>query len=256
MMIINNKISMRRLLVQLLHLIFSFLYFKGKTYNFIKRVIDLILSFFALMVLSPLLLVVAIAVKLTSEGSVFYSAKRAGLRKKEICIYKFRTMVTNADRFSTITIGSDNRITKVGKLLRATKIDELPQLINIIKGEMSIVGPRPESLNIVKNFYNQSSEELLSVRPGLTCPGNLLYYVYHENLVPPANMHPEEFYAKHLLPPKLSADLHYVRHRCLSYDIKLIFETICIICSKWIGRTSRWEPDFEWQPRDDWKEPK
>lgn len=247
---------MRRLLIPFLQLILFLLPFKGKTYDFIKRVFDLILSLYVLAIFSPLFLLAAIAVKLSSKGPVFYNAKRAGRRGNEICLYKFRTMVKNADKSSTITIGSDNRITKVGKLLRATKIDELPQFINIIKGDMSIIGPRPESLNIVKNLYNQSDEEILLVRPGLTCPGNLLYYVYHENLVPPANMHPEEFYAKHILPPKLSADLHYVRHRCLSYDIKLVFETIYILCSKWIGRTPRWEPDFEWQPRDDWKKPK
>ena len=178
-----------------------------------KRAFDITFAAMVLIVLFPILVITAIAVKLTSPGPVFYGARRAGLDGTPIRVWKFRTMVTGADKQATVTIGSDSRITGIGKLLRTSKLDEIPQLWNILSGEMSVVGPRPESLDIVEQHFTPKERETLAVLPGLTCPGNLLYYVFHEDLQPPAGVSANEFYVAHLLRPKLLADLYYVRHR-------------------------------------------
>ncbi|MCB1099740.1 MAG: sugar transferase [Verrucomicrobiae bacterium] len=218
-----------------------------------KRAFDIAFSVIVLVGLFPLLLIAAIAIKLTSSGPVFYGARRAGLNGRPIRVWKFRTMVTGADKHATVTIGSDSRITGIGKLLRASKLDEIPQLWNILHGEMSVVGPRPESLDIVEQYFTPKERETLNVLPGLTCPGNLLYYVFHEDLRPPVGVSANQFYVAHLLRPKLLADLHYVRHQSFGRDLSLIMDTVRVILAKWQGKAPDWTPEFAETPPASWK---
>ncbi|MGK0184647.1 MAG: lipopolysaccharide/colanic/teichoic acid biosynthesis glycosyltransferase [Verrucomicrobiales bacterium] len=219
----------------------------------LKRTFDITSAAMVLIVLFPVLVITAIAIKLTSPGPVFYGARRAGLNGAPIRVWKFRTMVTGADKHASVTIGSDARITRIGKLLRATKLDEIPQLWNILCGQMSVVGPRPESLDIVEQHFTARERETLAVLPGLTCPGNLLYYVFHEDLQPPAGQSANDFYVAHLLRPKLLADLHYVQHRSFGTDIELIIDTIRVILAKWQNRTPHWTPIFAETPPENWQ---
>lgn len=228
---------------------------RARAYDPVKRLVDLVVSITVLLLLSPLLAVVAIAVKATSPGPVIYRARRTGLRNKPIEVCKFRTMVEHADRSGTITIGQDSRITGFGRMLRKTKIDELPQLWNIVRGDMSLIGPRPESFSVVDMYYTEEDRELLAVRPGLTSPGTLVYYVYHEHVPLGANADHgvEEYYSRHFLRPKLLADLHYVRHRSLAYDVVLTLQTLRIMAVSIAGGTPKFEPKFASPPPQSWR---
>ncbi len=219
----------------------------------VKRWLDFLFTLMALIILSPLMLIAAVLIKATSRGPILYHSQRAGLGGVPIQVYKFRTMVTDAERYGTVTVRNDNRITLVGRWLRTTKVDELPQLFNILRGEMSIVGPRPESFNIVKAHYTKEEKKILTVRPGLTCQGNLLYYVFHEHLKPPIGMDGETFYVTYLLKLKLLADLHYVENRSFAYDLNLIFQTVYIIVTRLIGGTPSWQPKFISSPPGGWQ---
>ncbi len=222
---------------------------KRRAYDPLKRLIDLTAAVFGLLVLAPLLLVVAAATRLTSRGPALYRGRRAGTGGAPFDVLKFRTMVENADRQSAITAGADSRITPVGRFLRRTKLDELPQLWNILRGEMSLVGPRPEALRIVEQHFTPEQHGVLAVRPGLTCTGTLFFYLRLEHLRPPAGVGPEEFYVRDLLEPKIAGDLHYVRHRTLSYDLRLLAQTARIVVCKIFGIQPRWTPPADWDPR-------
>ena len=200
--------------------------------------------------MAPVLLVVAGAIKLTSRGPAVYRARRAGVGGTPFDVLKFRTMVNNADRESVITAGADARITPLGRFLRRTKLDELPQLWNILRGEMSLVGPRPESLSIVEEHFTAEQRGVLAARPGLTCTGTLFFYLYQEHLQPPAGIGPEEFYVRELLAAKISGDLHYARHRTLTYDLRLLAQTARLLVFKILGAEPRWSPPADWQPPD------
>ncbi len=213
-----------------------------KPYDPLKRLLDVTTSALGLVVSAPLLVLLATVIKLTSKGPVIYRARRAGVDGAPFEVLKLRTMTRDADRQGTITVGGDARITPIGLFLRRTKLDELPQLWNILRGEMSLVGPRPESLNIVLEHFTAEHREVLRVRPGLTCPGNLYYYLYQEHLRPPAGVSAEDFYVRHLLDDKIAADLHYVRHRTLIYDIRLLLETAWVVSLKLLGARPRWTP--------------
>ena len=219
----------------------------------LKRLFDVTASIGGLICLAPLLVLVAVLIKATSRGPAFYAARRAGRNGKPIFVWKFRTMIDGADKGPSVTVGGDSRVTRVGRFLRAAKIDELPQLWNILCGQMSVVGPRPESLDVVQRSYSDLEREVLSLRPGLTCSGNLLYYVYHEHLRPPANLTANEFYERELLRPKLLADLHYVRNQSLAYDLTLIRDTLLVMAAKWLGRKPAWQPRFAAEPPANWR---
>ena len=166
-------------------------------------------------------------------------------------------MFFDKQRKETITIGNDKRITKIGTILRMSKLDELPQLLNILKGEMSFIGPRPESKSIVEEFYSSDDKKnLLSIRPGLTSPGTLLFYIYHEKLETPKELSKEIFYGKYILPLKLLADKHYVYNRNISYDINLFFKTIIIIFKKLFSLKIIWRPLFYGETPINWKDPR
>ena len=189
-----------------------------------KRVFDIAVAFLGISLLLPLLLLVAVLVKLDSPGPVFFAQKRIGKGFRPFFIYKFRTMVHDAPRKGgSITVGADPRITRVGRILRKAKIDELPQLINILRGEMSFVGPRPEVPQYVE-LFRQDYEEILNVLPGITDLASLKYRDEAEVLRHAEN--PEEEYVKHVLPDKIRLAKEYLRRSSLYFDMTLIFKTL------------------------------
>jgi len=189
-----------------------------------KRAFDILVSVAGLIVLLPLLLLVATAIKLDSSGPVFFRQWRVGRKFRRFGIYKFRTMIDDAfDRGLPITVGQDSRITRVGKILRKTKIDELPQLLNVLKGDMSLVGPRPEVPRYVE-LFRPDYEHILKVRPGLTDLASLKYSDEASILGQSAN--PERDYVARLLPDKIRLAKEYIQRSSLLFDVKLIVETI------------------------------
>jgi lipopolysaccharide/colanic/teichoic acid biosynthesis glycosyltransferase len=189
-----------------------------------KQAFDIIVAFVGLLFLSPLLLLVAFLIKIDSRGPVFFRQERIGRGFRPFLIYKFRTMVEDASRIGgSITFGVDPRITRVGRALRKTKIDELPQLINVLRGEMSFVGPRPEVRQYVE-LFRQDYEEILKVLPGITDLASLRYR--HEAEILGRCEKPEEEYVKRVLPEKIRLAKEYVRRSSLLLDITLIFKTI------------------------------
>ena len=187
----------------------------------IKRIFDILVSFISIVLLSPILIIVAIIIKLGSKGPVLYKQLRVGLNGKPFYIYKFRTMQVNADKKGLLITGADDpRLTRVGSFLRKIKIDEIPQLFNVLKGEMSIVGPRPEVLEYVK-LYTNEQKRVLTVKPGMTDPATV-YFRNEEKLLAKANDR-ESFYIKEIMPVKLRLYLQYIDNMSLTYDIKLIF---------------------------------
>jgi lipopolysaccharide/colanic/teichoic acid biosynthesis glycosyltransferase/glycosyltransferase involved in cell wall biosynthesis len=190
----------------------------------VKRGLDICGSVCGLLLLAPVFAIVAVLIKMDSPGSVFFRQERIGRGFRAFLIYKFRTMVPNAPMIGgTVTTTRDPRITKLGAILRDTKIDELPQLINVLKGEMSLVGPRPEVQEYVDMFRTQYAT-VLSVRPGMTDLASLKYRHEAEILARAAD--PEEEYVRHILPDKLRLAEEYVRRSCLGLDLMLIFRTV------------------------------
>lgn len=187
------------------------------------RGLDLIVSGLGLLCLAPLFLVIGLVIKLTSAGPVFYMAERAGRGGHLFRLYKFRSMYLNADRKGPgITVKNDARITPVGRFLRRAKLDELPQLINVLRGEMSLVGPRPEDPRYVA-LYTSAQRQVLAVRPGMTSHASL-HYREEETLLSGDNW--EAVYRKQVLPHKLALDLAYLRQRTVWTDLALILQTI------------------------------
>jgi len=191
-----------------------------------KRLFDIISSLVGLIFISPIFPVVPILIKLDSKGPVFFKQWRIGKDGKQFKIYKFRTMVQEADEVgSLITAGNDQRITKIGKLLRRYEIDELPTLMNVLKGDMSIVGPRPEVPKYL-HHYGRKYREILSLRPGITDLGTLSFrdearYLNAQNY--------EDIYEKKLLPQKLDLYLEYVHHKSFMFDLRIILRTVTLI---------------------------
>lgn len=192
-----------------------------------KRLFDLLAAATALILLAPLLICTAIGVRLSSAGPALYRARRSGRGGNEFVMYKFRTMHVAAKQGSVITAASDARVFSLGRILRALKIDELPQLWNVVRGDMSIVGPRPEDPQIVQQHFGSLGMETLSVAPGLASPGSLYNYTHGYLMVD--NQNPEAAYVTQLLPVKLALELVYVRHRSLRYDIRITLRTAMTI---------------------------
>ena len=186
------------------------------------RLLDFVLSLIGLLILSPLLLLVALLVKLDSRGPVFYRARRIGRDGQTFHLYKFRSMVLEADRQGPgITVAGDSRVTRIGRLLRQYKIDELPQLLNVVKGEMSLVGPRPEDPQYVA-LYTAEQSKILMVKPGITGVAALTYRHEEEILQGPDW---EQTYIHRVMPDKLALELAYQRRRTLWSDLGIIFKT-------------------------------
>ena len=191
-----------------------------------KRIFDIISSFSVFVILSPVFLIVAIWIKLDSKGGIFYQQKRVGKNQVEFGLFKFRTMRPNSDQLK-LTVGDrDPRVTEVGYYLRKYKLDELPQLINILRGEMSVVGPRPEVSQYV-NLYNEEQLKVLSVKPGLSDLATLEYVNESEILAKSDN--PEETYINEIMPDKLKLNLEYIEKQNFLLDLRIIFKTFARI---------------------------
>ena len=192
-----------------------------------KRTFDLGFAMLALLLLSPLFFLGSLLAKWQSKGPVFYKAKRVGKDETLFEMYKFRTMVVNADTLGgSLTTYRDTRITPIGRFLRWTKLDELPNLINVIKGEMSLIGPRPEAPDYVKH-YTEIQKQVLQVKPGMTGPSQLANRDEAEKLK--GQQDAEHYYITELMPKKLVLDLHYVATQSLASDIGWLLKTFWVI---------------------------
>lgn len=199
-----------------------------------KRIFDLVVSFTAIVLLLPIFLIISILIVTTSRGGAFYLQTRVGRNGKHFRIIKFRTMYKDSDRKGLLTVGKrDPRVTPVGYFLRKTKLDELPQLFNILLGQMSFVGPRPEVPKYVE-MYTEEQKKVLSVRPGLTDYASLAYI--NENEILSRAENPEDFYIQVVMPAKLELNLRYINEQSLLTDLKIIFKTIMRIFSNGSGR--------------------
>ena len=195
-----------------------------------KRMFDILLSLFGLTLFSPVLAVIALQVKGEDGGPVFYRGVRVGRYGSPFKIFKFRTMVVGADRLGgPSTADDDPRITRIGKLIRKYKLDELPQLMNIFKGEMSLVGPRPEVQHYV-DIFTEEEKAILSVRPGITDWASL--WNPDEGKILAGSPDPEKTYMEKIRPTKLNLQLKYVRERSFWVDLKIIMRTIMTIVSQ------------------------
>jgi len=193
----------------------------------IKRIFDLIFSLLGLIILLPIFILVMILIKLTSKGPVFYKQVRVGKNNKDFKIFKFRTMKVDADKLGLLTVGGkDPRITKIGYYLRKYKIDELPQLINVLIGNMSFVGPRPEVRKYV-DLYSEKQKEIFSVKPGITDLASIEFR--NENEILAQQKDPNQYYIDVIIPKKLDININYIRQRNLLKDIGVIFKTFLII---------------------------
>lgn len=195
-------------------------------YRICKRFFDFVSALIVLVVFLPVFVLIAVWIALDSKGGIFYSQVRVGKDGCEFKLLKFRTMRPDADKAGQLTIGNDSRITRVGRFLRKTKLDEFPQLINILKGEMSVVGPRPEVPRYV-SLYSDQQRKVLSVRPGLTDYASLEYF--DEQKVLGSSENPEKDYIQIVMPHKLELNLRYIEQASLLVDIKLIFRTFAKI---------------------------
>lgn len=190
----------------------------------IKRMFDILLAIAGLILLFPLMAFVALLIKCDSKGAVFFKQERIGRGFRPFPIYKFRTMRESPyDKGPLVTVGQDPRITRVGWFLRKTKIDEIPQLINVLNGDMSFVGPRPEVRQYVE-FFQREYEEILTVRPGITDLASLKYRDEAALLEKAAD--PEKEYVTRVLPDKIRLAKDYVHHSSFLFDLSLIFKTI------------------------------
>ncbi|MDB6121280.1 MAG: glycosyl transferase [Pedosphaera sp.] len=192
--------------------------------NFLKRFYDLLFSFLGLMVLSPLLVLIGVVVKVSDGGPVFFRQPRVGFHGEIFRIWKFRTMIVNAERIGlSVTRNGDPRITMVGRFLRKTKMDELPQLWNVFKGEMSLVGPRPEVSKYVDR-YTSEQRKVLALKPGITDLATLEFRNEEELLKSVEDV--ESFYLSYCVPRKIELNLQYARKANLWQDSKIILQTL------------------------------
>lgn len=196
-------------------------------YDLLKRTFDIIASLGGLILLIPVILVIALLIKSENKGPVFYRGVRVGRHGKHFRIFKFRTMVVDAEKIGgPSTSDDDPRVTKIGQLLRKYKIDELAQLINVLKGEMSFVGPRPEVPTEIET-YNKEEKRILLVKPGITDWASLTYH--NEGEILKGSPDPHKNYREKIRPGKLKLALKYVDEKSFSTDIKIIFETFATL---------------------------
>ena len=192
-----------------------------------KRTLDILLSFFGLLLLAPLFILISLWIIIDSPGKLFYKQLRVGKNNTDFLLYKFRTMVNNADKKGLLTIGThDIRITRCGYYLRRYKLDELPQLFNVLIGNMSLVGPRPEVRKYVL-LYTAEQKKVLSVKPGITDYASIAYV--HENEILGAAENPESTYINEIMPAKLILNMAYINNPGIITDIKIILKTLARI---------------------------
>lgn len=203
---------------------------RDSMYPILKRIFDLFFSLLGLILLSPILLVIAVLIKLDSPGTVFYRGVRVGKNGSSFCIYKFRTMIINAESIgASSTADDDPRITGMGKFLRRYKLDELPQLFNVVLGEMSLVGPRPQ-VQWAVDLYTPEERQVLTVRPGITDYASLRFP--NEGEILRGSQDPDKEYMEKIHPEKMRLSLEYVRTRSLWVDIRIILQTLAVILGR------------------------
>ncbi len=192
-----------------------------------KRLFDVAASAVILLILSPLMLLLALAVKLDSPGPVFYRQVRVGRYGRDFRIFKFRTMVQDADQIGPpLTMGQDPRVTRVGRMIRRCRLDEFSQLLNVLGGSMSLVGPRPEVRRYVDAYAPEYLATLL-IRPGVTAPSSIAFK--DEEKILRSSEDPERVYVEQILPPKMALNLKYLREISLPGDIKILFQTVAAV---------------------------
>ncbi|ATV36023.1 sugar transferase [Fusobacterium periodonticum] len=189
----------------------------------LKRIFDIISSLFGLILLSPFMIIIAILIKLDSRGPIFFKQVRVTKNGREFKIFKYRTMRVGSDKYSQITVGKDSRITKVGDFLRKYKLDEIPQLINVLIGDMSLVGPRPEVPKYVA-LYTEEQREILKVRAGITDYASIEFS--NENDILANEADPEKAYIEKIMPRKIELNKKYLSEISVMTDIKIILLTI------------------------------
>lgn len=190
-----------------------------------KRLFDIIISFLGLILVLPVFLVLAVLIKLNSKGPVFYCGRRVGKNGKIFRIFKFRSMVEKAEELGgPSTPADDPRLTKIGKFLKKYQLDELPQLINVLKGEMSLVGPRPEVPQYIELLPEDQKKIILSIRPGMTDLASL--WNFHEGELLKGSPDPEKVYLEKVRPKKIQLQLEYIQNRSFMLDLKIILGTI------------------------------
>ena len=203
---------------------------KKKAALFFKRCFDITASFFGILFLLIPFAVVAVAVKCSSRGPVFFRQVRVGKNGRKFRIYKFRTMVADAEKKGMqITVGGDSRVTGIGRVLRKTKVDELPQLFNVFAGQMSFVGPRPEVPHYV-DMYSDYQKNVLRIKPGITELASIVYR--DENDVLAKSEDPERTYIEEIMPEKIKLNMQYMQKMNVFYDIYLIFRTFAAVLKR------------------------
>ena len=205
-------------------------------YSFVKRCFDLLFAVLFLIVFSPIYLFTIIIIKIVSPGPVIYKAIRVGKDGKLFKCYKFRSMRVDSGKVRLTTLENDVRIFPFGRFIRNTKIDEMPQVFNIFRGDMSVVGPRPEDQENAEKVYIGEFKHIMDVKPGLTSTASLYDYTHGELL------YDEESYETVFLPKKLKLELYYVNHRSVWYDLWLIIKTAWLIILKTCGKKEFKEP--------------
>lgn len=190
-----------------------------------KRIFDLFLSIPGLILLAPLFLLIALLIKVDDGGPVFFLQERVGYRSRRFKILKFRTMRVGAERQGTLTVGDDPRVTRVGRWLRKLKLDELPQLINVVLGQMSLVGPRPEVPKYVA-LYSEAELPVLDLVPGITDPASIAFY--NESEILGSAQDPERFYTENIMREKIRLNLEYAQRATLVSDLFVILHTILV----------------------------
>lgn len=205
-------------------------------YEFLKRCFDLLFAVCFLVVFSPVYVITWLIIKIVSPGPAIYKAERVGIGGKLFKCYKFRSMRVDSGKVRLTTLNNDDRIFPFGKFIRKAKIDEMPQVVNILKGEMSVVGPRPEDKENADKVYVGDVVHILDVKPGLTSTASLYDYTHGELF------EDEESYEKEFMPKKLKLELYYVNHRSFWYDIQLVLRTAWLIVLKTCGKREFAEP--------------
>lgn len=200
------------------------------TYDFFKRIFDITVAGSALIILLPFSIPIIIALKFTAEGEIFYLQERVGLKNRPFKIWKFATMLKASPSMLTgsLTVRNDPRVTPVGKFLRLSKINELPQLINVLKGDMSLVGPRPQMKVDFDAYPEYIRKRIYDIKPGVTGIGSIIFRD-EEKLMTESRLSVREFYVRHIAPYKGELELWYQEHRSFFIDIKLLFLTILVV---------------------------
>jgi len=199
-----------------------------------KKLFDYFFSIIFIILLLPLMIIISLVILIFDGSPIFYIAKRIGYKRKSINMIKFRTMSLSQDNNSTITAHNDDRIYPLGKILRLLNIDDMPQLFNILQGEMSFIGPRPEDPWIVEKYYSKNQLQTFNVLPGLVSPGSIFNYTHGERILGKNNT--ESNYVNRLMHIKLDMDIIYIENASFMYDIKMIIRTLVVIIMKTLGK--------------------